>query len=37
VERAKRLVSANFLDVLADVVPEAVADAKRAGGIRDES
>jgi type VI secretion system protein ImpA len=37
VERAKRLVAANFLDVLADVVPDAVSDAKRAGGIRDES
>jgi type VI secretion system protein ImpA len=37
VERAKRLVAANFLDVLADVVPDAVTEAKRAGGIRDES
>jgi type VI secretion system protein ImpA len=33
-ERAKRLVSKNFLEVLADVAPEAVAQARAAGGLR---
>jgi type VI secretion system protein ImpA len=36
IERAKRLVDKDFLDVLADVVPEAVPQARLAGGIRDE-
>jgi len=35
IERAKRLVDKDFLDVLADVVPEAVQQARLAGGIRD--
>lgn len=32
-ERAKRLVSKNFLEVLADVAPEAVPQARAAGGL----
>lgn len=35
VERAKRLVSMNFLDILADVAPEGIAQARSAGGIKD--
>jgi type VI secretion system protein ImpA len=35
VERAKRLVSKDFLEVLADIAPEAVGQAKAAGGMRD--
>ena len=35
-ERAKRLVSKNFLEVLADIAPEAVAQARAAGGLKDE-
>lgn len=35
VERAKRLVSKDFLEVLADIAPEAVGQAKAAGGLRD--
>ena len=31
--RAKRLVSKDFLEVLADIAPEAVAQARAAGGI----
>jgi type VI secretion system protein ImpA len=34
-ERAKRLVSKDFLDVLADIAPEAVAQARAAGGLRE--
>ncbi len=34
-ERAKRLVSKDFLEILADVAPDALAQAKAAGGIRD--
>lgn len=34
-ERAKRLVAKEFLDVLADIVPDAVGPARAAGGIRD--
>jgi type VI secretion system protein ImpA len=33
-ERAKRLVSKDFLEVLADIAPEAVAQARAAGGLR---
>lgn len=33
VERAKRLVSKNFLEVLADIAPDAVPAAKSAGGL----
>jgi type VI secretion system protein ImpA len=36
IERAKRLVAKNFLEVLEDVVPDALKAAKAAGGIRDE-
>src|ERR1700730_9432422 len=32
--RAKRLVSKDFLEVLADVAPEAVAQARAAGGLK---
>jgi type VI secretion system protein ImpA len=32
-ERAKRLVSKNFLEVLADVAPDAVPQARSAGGL----
>ena len=35
-ERAKRLVSKDFLEVLADIAPDAVAQARAAGGLRDE-
>jgi type VI secretion system protein ImpA len=35
-ERAKRLVSKDFLEVLADIAPEAVAQARAAGGLRGE-
>ncbi len=35
VERAKRLVSMNFLDILADVAPDGIGQAKSAGGIKD--
>jgi type VI secretion system protein ImpA len=33
--RAKRLVSKDFLEVLADIAPDAVAQARVAGGLRD--
>lgn len=36
-ERAKRLVSVNFLEALADIVPDAVSAARAAGGVKDES
>jgi type VI secretion system protein ImpA len=36
VDRARRLVSKNFLEVLADIAPEALASARSAGGIKDE-
>jgi type VI secretion system protein ImpA len=35
VDRAKRLVSKDFLEVLADIAPGAVSEAKSAGGIRE--
>jgi type VI secretion system protein ImpA len=34
-DRAKRLVSMEFLDVLADIAPEAVAHARAVGGLKD--
>jgi type VI secretion system protein ImpA len=34
-ERAKRLVAKDFLEVLADIAPEAVAQARSAGGLKD--
>jgi type VI secretion system protein ImpA len=37
VERAKRLVSKDFLEVLADIAPEAVAQARAAGGVREDA
>lgn len=35
IERAKRLVGKDFLTVLEDVLPDAVAQAKTVGGVRD--
>ena len=35
-ERAKRLVSKDFLEVLADIAPDALAQARAAGGLRQE-
>jgi type VI secretion system protein ImpA len=35
-ERAKRLVSKDFLEVLADIAPDAVAQARAAGGLKME-
>ncbi|HET7203371.1 MAG TPA: type VI secretion system protein TssA [Steroidobacteraceae bacterium] len=35
IERARRLVAKDFLEVLADVVPEAISQAKLASGVRD--
>lgn len=35
-DRAKRLVSKDFLEVLADVAPEALAQARAVGGLRPE-
>lgn len=35
VERAKRLVAKNFLEILADVVPDAVTQARNVGGLRE--
>jgi type VI secretion system protein ImpA len=34
VDRAKRLVSKDFLEVLAEVAPEALGQARAAGGLR---
>lgn len=36
VERAKRLVAKDFLEVLEDIAPDGLVQAKRVGGIRDE-
>jgi hypothetical protein len=36
VERAKRLVAKDFLEVLADIAPDAVMVARSAGGLRPE-
>lgn len=35
-ERAKRLVAKDFLEVLADIAPDAVSTARSAGGLKDE-
>jgi type VI secretion system protein ImpA len=35
-ERAKRLVAKDFLEVLAELAPEALGPAKAASGVRDE-
>jgi type VI secretion system protein ImpA len=35
VERAKRLVAKDFLEVLADIAPDAVGTARSAGGLKD--
>jgi type VI secretion system protein ImpA len=35
VDRAKRLVAKDFLEVLADIAPDAVGNARAAGGLRD--
>ena len=37
VERAKRMVAMDFLELLADIAPDAVGQAKAAGGIRDDA
>ena len=34
-ERAKRLVAKDFLEVLADIAPDAVAQARAAGGLKE--
>jgi len=36
IDRAKRLVAKDFLSVLADIAPDAVHQARAAGGIRDD-
>jgi len=36
VERAKRLIGKDFLEVLADMAPDGLDQAKRIGGVRDE-
>jgi type VI secretion system protein ImpA len=35
IERAKRLVAKDFLSVLEDIAPDALAQAKSVGGVRD--
>jgi type VI secretion system protein ImpA len=35
--RAKRLVTKDFLEILQDLTPDAVAQAKSLGGINDKS
>jgi type VI secretion system protein ImpA len=37
IERAKRLVSKNFLEVLADIAPDALGQARTAAGVQEES
>lgn len=37
VDRAKRLVAADFLEVLSELAPDAVAGVKKVGGIREEA
>jgi type VI secretion system protein ImpA len=37
IDRAKRLVSKNFLEVLADIAPEALGTARSAAGVHEES
>jgi hypothetical protein len=34
-DRAKRLVAKDFLEVLADIAPDAIGQARAAGGLRD--
>ena len=36
VERAKRLVAKDFLEVLADIAPDALSVARSAGGLKDQ-
>ena len=36
IERSKRLVAKDFLEVLADIAPDAVAQARAASGVREE-
>jgi type VI secretion system protein ImpA len=36
VERSKRLVAKDFLEVLADIAPEALPVARSAGGLKDQ-
>jgi hypothetical protein len=35
VDRAKRLIAKDFLEVIADVAPDALAQARAVGGLRD--
>jgi type VI secretion system protein ImpA len=37
VDRAKRLIAKNFLEVLEDIAPDAVAQARKAGGMSDST
>jgi type VI secretion system protein ImpA len=37
IDRAKRLVSKNFLEVLEEIAPEGLAGARAAGGLRDSA
>ena len=37
IDRAKRLVSKNFLEVLADIAPDALGSARSAAGVQEES
>jgi type VI secretion system protein ImpA len=37
IERTKRLVSKTFLEVLEELAPEALAQAKAASGVRDDA
>lgn len=37
IERSKRLVDKDFLEVLADIAPDALGQARAAGGIREDS
>jgi type VI secretion system protein ImpA len=36
VDRAKRLIARDFLEVLAELAPDSLAEVKRVGGVRDE-
>ena len=36
VDRAKRLIAKDFLEVLTELAPDSVAEMKRVGGIREE-
>jgi hypothetical protein len=36
IERAKRMVSMDFLQVIAELAPDALDQARKAAGVRDE-